>query len=66
MDLQRLDGGLSQHLQRHTITWGVWHPFLGLHKENIRSPPSNESLEFRNFVAGGAIYIAACASLVLA
>lgn len=32
---------------------GVWHPFLGLHKENIRSPPSNESLEFRNFVAGG-------------
>ena len=53
MDLQRLDGGLSQHLQRHTTTWGFGIPFSVFIKKILDRPPSHESLEFRNFVAGG-------------
>lgn len=32
---------------------GVQHFFLGLHKDDKKSPPSNEKLEFSDFVAGG-------------
>lgn len=56
MDLQRLDGGLSQHLQRHTTTWGFGIPFSVFIKKILDRPPATNHPSLGTSLLGGDLH----------
>lgn len=53
MDLQRLDGGLSQHLKRHTTTWGFSVPFSVFRKKIKNRPQATKHSSLGTSLLGG-------------
>ena len=56
MDLQRLDGGLSQHLRRHTTTWGFSIPFSVFIKKIKNRPPATKHSSLGTSLLGGDLH----------